>query len=281
MRFCLSDTSKFLVASAMLAGCSAADGTKPGDNVPMTVSFSAASSTGASASSSPATAATRALSITSGSDVLTISNVQLVVARMELQRAGATCASTAAAGDDDVDEHECAELELAPTVIDIPVDGTIVSALNTSIPAGTYSALEAKIRPVRADGGSDHGRGSSTFLTAHPDLAGVSVRVTGTFNGTPFTYTGAPRVELERVFNPPFTVDATHPNLTVNVDLSNWFKSQSGALINPATATAGSANGVIVSDNIRRSFKAFRDGDHNGHDDDGDDDHGDDGPGHT
>jgi hypothetical protein len=38
---------------------------------------------------------------------------------------------------------------------------------------------------------------------------------------------------------------------------------------------------VIVSDNIRRSFKAFRDGDHDGRDDDGDDDHGDDGPGHT
>jgi hypothetical protein len=281
MRFCLSDTSKFLVASAMLAGCSAADGIKPDDNVPMTVSFSAVSSTGASASSSPATAATRVLSITSGSDVLTITNLQLVVARLELQRAGATCASTAAAGDDDMDEHECAELELAPTVIDIPVDGTIVSALNTAIPAGTYSALEAKIRPVRADGGGDHGRGSSSFLTAHPDLAGVSVRVTGTFNGTPFTYTGAPKVEVERVFDPPFSVDATHPNLTVNADLSNWFKSQSGALIDPATATAGSANGVIVSDNIRRSFKAFRDGDHDGRDDDGDDDHGDDGPGHT
>jgi hypothetical protein len=245
----------------------------------MTVSFSAVSSTGASASSSPATAATRVLSITSGSDVLTITNLQLVVARLELQRAGATCASTAAAGDDDMDEHECAELELAPTVIDIPVDGTIVSALNTAIPAGTYSALEAKIRPVRADG--DHGRGSSSFLTAHADLAGVSVRVTGTFNGTPFTYTGAPKVEVERVFDPPFAVDAAHPNLTVNVDLSNWFKSRSGALIDPATATAGSANGVIVSDNIRRSFKAFRDGDHDGRDDDGDDDHGDDGPGHT
>jgi hypothetical protein len=209
------------------------------------------------------------VSVTSGSDVLTITNVQLVVARMELQRAGATCASTVAAGDDDVDEHECAELELAPTLIDIPVDGTVISALDAAVPAGTYSALEAKLRPVRADG--DHGRGSSTFLAAHPELAGASVRVTGSFNGQVFTFTGSPRVELEQVFNPPFTVDATHPNLTVNVDLSNWFKTRSGALIDPATATSGSATGDIVSDNIRRSFKAFRDGDHDGRDDD---DHG-------
>jgi hypothetical protein len=266
MRSCLTDTSKILVACSMLAACSATDGVKPGGTVPMTVSFSAAPATGAPLSSSAALAASQSLSVASGSDVLTITDVQLVVARMELQRSGATCASTAAAGDDDVDEHDCAELELAPTLIDIPVDGTVISALGTAIPTGTYSALEAKIRPVRADG--DHGLGSSAFLSAHPELAGVSVRVTGTFNGTKFTYTGSPRVELERVFDPPFTVDATHPNLTVNVDLSNWFKTSSGALIDPATATPGSANGVIVSDNIRRSFKAFRDDDHDGRDDD-------------
>jgi hypothetical protein len=206
------------------------------------------------------------VSITSGTDVLTITDAQLVVARMELQRSGATCASTAAAGDDEVDEQNCAELELEPTLIDIPVDGTLISALGTAIPAGTYSALEAKIRPLRAD--ADHGRGSAAFLTAHPDLAGVSVRVTGTFNTATFTYTGSPRVELERAFDPPFTVDATHPNLTVNVDLSNWFKTSAGALIDPATATPGSANGALVSDNIRRSFKAFRDDDHDGQDDD-------------
>jgi hypothetical protein len=204
--------------------------------------------------------------VTSGTDVLTIDDVQLVVARMELQRAGASCASATAAGDDDVDEHDCAELELAPTLIDIPVNGTMINALGTAIPAGTYSALEAKIRPLRAD--RDQGNGSSRFLTAHPELAGVSVRVTGTFNTTKFTYNGSPKVEFEHVFDPPFIVDATHPNLTVNVDLSNWFKSSSGALIDPGTATPGSANGAIVSDNIRRSFKAFRDDDHDGRDDD-------------
>ncbi|MFL5608109.1 MAG: hypothetical protein ACJ8AD_16780 [Gemmatimonadaceae bacterium] len=141
----------------------------------------------------------RDLSLTTGADALVITRAQLVVARMELQRLGAICTSDAPMGDDDVDENECAELELAPTVVDLPVNGTAVSILNASVPAGSYSALEAKIRLLRSD--SEHGRSSSAFLTAHPELNGVSVVVEGTFNGSKFTYQGAPRVEFERTFN--------------------------------------------------------------------------------
>src|SRR3954471_15249210 len=142
MRSYLSGTSKILVACSVLAACSATDGVTPGATVPATVSFSTLPSTSPTLSASP-TSASRSVSVTSGADVLAISTVQLVVARMELQRAGATCVSTAVAGDDDVDEHDCAELELAPTLIDIPVDGTLINALSAAIPAGSYSALEA------------------------------------------------------------------------------------------------------------------------------------------
>jgi hypothetical protein len=53
------------------------------------------------------------------------------------------------------------------------------------------------------------------------------------------------------------------------VDLTNWFKTSSGALIDPATANAGGANAELVSANIARSFVAFRDDDRDGRDDDG------------
>ncbi|MDB4898193.1 MAG: hypothetical protein JWN53_1, partial [Gemmatimonadetes bacterium] len=88
------------------------------------------------------------------------------------------------------------------------------------------------------------------------------------FNGTAFTYKGAPRAEFERAFNPPLVVDATPLNVTVGVDLDTWFKSSSGALIDPSTANAGGANAGVVAENIKRSFRAFRDDDRNGHDDD-------------
>jgi hypothetical protein len=261
--------ASFSTVAIIVSGALAcAESTSPAGGRPMTISFSTAAPTGASLSS--AADASREVSTASGSDALVITKAQLVVARIELQRVGATCTSESATGDDEAEnENECAELQLAPSVVDLPVNGTVASALSVAIPAGSYSALEAKIRPLGANG--EHGRGTSAFLAAHPDLAGVSVVVEGTFNGKGFTFRGAPRAELERVFNPPLDVDAASLNVTIGVDLANWFKSRTGALIDPSTANAGGANATVVADNIKRSLRAFRDDDRNGHDDEDDD----------
>lgn len=267
MRFTIPTTSAILILAASAGGC--ADPTGPAAGRPMSISFTTAASSGASMSRSAEPGTFWSISATTGTDELVIDQVQVVVARMELERAGAVCGENeTAAGDDEVNhEDDCEELELAPSVIDLPVDAAVVSKLTVTIPEGSYSSLEAKLRPVRAD--NDRGRGSSAFLTANPDLAGVSVRVTGTFNGKPFTYTGVPRVKLEREFDPPLAVGADPVNLTVQVDVSNWFRSQ-GALIDPATANAGGPNAEKVANNIKSSFRAFRDDDRNGHDDDDD-----------
>lgn len=253
-------------ACAALGACSDSTGAPAG--MPVSISFSTSPTAGASASRMAAGDVSGSITATVGADTLVITRVQVVVARMELQRVGATCASAAAAGDDNdsVDANECAELELAPSVVELPVDASVVSALSLAVPAGTYSALEAKIRPVRADG--DHGPGSSAFLTAHPELSGVSVRVEGTFDKQAFVFTGSPRAQFETRFNPAITVDAAPVNVTVHADLTTWFRNSSGALINPTTANPGGPNAATVSDNIRRSFRAFRDNNRNGHDDD-------------
>jgi hypothetical protein len=257
-------SASLLLACCTLAAC--ADSLAPADSArPVTVSFA----TGSPASTSSlglTPGVLRAVTVTSGGNTLVIDKVQLVLARMELTRAGATCESTAAAGDDSVDEHECAELHLAPRLVELPVDGSVANVLAVTVPAGKYTSLEAKIRALRSD--SDRGHGSAEFLAAHPGLANISVVVTGTWNGRAFTWSGAPRAELETNFNPPLAVDAAPVNLTVHADVTSWFKTQSGSLIDPATANTGGANAGIVTDNIRRSFKAFRDDDHNGRDDD-------------
>jgi hypothetical protein len=256
-----------LAASVVVVAACAADSTAPGaGGRSVTVSFLTAGTTTTSGALVPTSGV---LALASPADSLAITKVELVVARAELQRSGATCTSTADAGDDDhEDDKSCEELELAPTLVTLPVQGTVANALNVTVPAGTYTALEAKIRPVRSNGKG--GSGSQAFLTAHPDLAGVSVRVAGTFNGKAFTYTGSPKSEFETSFNPPIVVDSTGAkNITINVDLANWFKNRSGALIDPSTANTGGTNEQLVADNIRRSFKAFRDDDRDGHDDHG------------
>jgi hypothetical protein len=244
------------LAAASLA-CS--DGTAPSPGVPVSLSFSAASTAGASLSRSADLSAT-----TASADALVITRAQLVIAKVELVRAGAACTTEEVSGDDDADDDDCAELQLAPSIIDLPVNGTVVNALEVTIPEGSYSSLEAKLRPIRAGSG---GRASAAFLAAHPDLNGVSVIVEGTFNGTAFTYKGAADRGVERSFSPPLTATGTPLGLTINADLATWFRNSSGALIDPRTANAGGVNAQLVEDNIERSFRAFRDDDHNGRDD--------------
>ena len=107
------------------------------------------------------------------------------------------------------------------------------------------------------------------MIAAHPELRGASVYVEGTFNGKAFTYTGTTRAQIESRFDPPLVADGSGINVTVAVDLTTWFKTSSGAVIDPATANAGGPNAELVSTNIARSFVAFRDDDHDGRDDDG------------
>src|SRR5206468_2096530 len=126
--------------------------------------------------------------------------------------------------------------------VDLPTDNSVISMLTLQIPAGTYQALEAKIRAVRSDD-----NGGAAFLTAHPELANASVRVTGTFDGRPFTYTGSPNASLELSFNPPLTVGSTATTVTVHVSIDRWFTDRSGNLIDPSTANAGGANEQLVS----------------------------------
>lgn len=274
MRYHSLLASAALGVASVLTGCAAESTGPAGATPPRTISLSL-SATGPLGNASASLGGRTASSLTvTGStvDALVITKVQLVLARLELQRSGATCTSSASAGDDERADESCAQLELAPTIVTVPVDGSIANALSVSVPSGSYSAFEAKIRPVEA-----RRNGSAAFLAAHPEFAGVSVRVEGTFNGKAFTFLGAPSAQLESVFNPPLVADASGINITVRVDLTNWFRTPAGALIDPASANAGAANAGLVSGNITRSFSAFRDDDHNGHDDhghDGGDDNG-------
>jgi hypothetical protein len=191
-----------------------------------------------------------------------ISKVQLVITKMELGRT-----DDIACVDDDDDErvgnasstpptggHHCEHVIREPVLVDMPVDGTLRTQLNVPLPAGTYKMLEAKLEPAT----SAHTAGAA-FLTAHPDFAGISLRVDGTFNSAPFTYKTGLRAGIHMKFRPPLVIDATTRNATVTVDVSKWFVSGSGEVIDPSKATPGTSAARAVEKNIRASFHAFED----------------------
>lgn len=197
---------------------------------------------------------------------LVLTKIQLVVNRLELTRSDAVaCVSDDSASDDrnrterenETENQGCEDVSRNPLVLDIPVDAAVHTAVNVPLSAGTYSRLEARLAPAAA------------LDSSNPDLKGASIRVTGTFNGKAFVFTSPLRSRIEMEFNPPLVVDATTKNATVNIDVSSWFKSAGGGVIDPSTANTGGANVATVAANIRASFRAFED-----HDKSGNDDHG-------
>lgn len=197
---------------------------------------------------------------------LVLKKVQLVFAKLELDRAGATdCVGEDQDNDDNgADEdrsrrgEECEEISLDPLLADVPVDDALHPVINVPLPAGKFSELEARLAPARDR--------FTTFNTANPDLVGKSVRVEGTFKGTPFVFSSRVRSRLELDFDPPLVIDETTKNATVSIDVRNWFLDRDGRVIDPTTATEGSFKLQQIENNIRRSFHAFEDDDERGED---------------
>ena len=259
------------VAVAALAACDAANA--PAAHPPVTLSFSARPAlVGAVADvRSLATRRSFDLQASDGAHTLVVGSVELVVDEIELQRAGVVAGCTDDSDDDSSgpggSSDDCAELESGPQLIDLPLgDGgaPTVAAVVVPIPPGSYSELELELRPLDPGSGEDR-----SFLAAHPDLAGVTVRVRGTWDGAPFEYTTTLDDEIELDFSPPLEVAGSGVNITVNLDVLKWFHSADGTLIDPRTAVAGQPNASVVSANIRESLAVFEDDDHDGYDDHG------------
>jgi hypothetical protein len=194
--------------------------------------------------------------VTDGSgNTLTFESVQLVMREIELERVE----SSVACGDDDSDD--CEELEFGPVLVDVPLGAGPARALSVEVTPGLYEKLEFEIhKPESSD--------DAAFIAANPDFDGVSVRVTGTYNGTPFTYTSDLDVEQEQELSPPLeVVDAQATELTLLVNIDNWFRTEGGVLLDPASANDGQPNEGQVKSNIETSLNAFEDDDRDGDDD--------------
>jgi hypothetical protein len=193
---------------------------------------------------------------TDGTNTLVITGVQLVLREIELHRAG-VAADCLAATDDD-----CAELEVGPVLVDLPL-GTPGGArsFNVALQPGSYDRVEFEIHKPSSSG-------DAAFVQANPDLDGISVRVTGTYNGADFTYTGDFNDEMEFNLAPELSVsESGTADLTLFVSLDSWFRNSGGALVDPASANPDGQNQGLVEQNIKSSLDAFEDEDHDGRDD--------------
>lgn len=265
-------------AAAFAAACSS---TGPSGERALSLSLS----TGAAGAPAPGVRAS--IQVDSGPGSLTIDQAQIVLARVVLvdsagcagveepdsSEMGGDSSHTGSApmpdGGMDGGDGDCFHpLRTGPILVNLPVDGSTTTVLDTLVPPGVYRALFARLDAVRAGDSDDDNAAASAFLAAHPDLQGISVKVTGTFTDTagaahPFTFTVEADAEIVSFFNPPVTVGAGTSNLTMSANVAAWFTDSTGAVIDPTNP----ANAWRIERNIQRSFRTFEDDNHDGRDD--------------
>lgn len=259
-----------LATGALLLAACSGESSGPSNQGQVTVNLATVAS--------PASGVSALLSDTlvGGTDTLVYESVQLVLRDVRFKRVDdGLCGEdegdddsthSTLLNDDDGDSHDACEYSnVGPFLLDLPLGPGVERAFTVAVDTGTYKALKVKIHKPEDNGDAK----DAAFLLAHPEFAKISIRATGTFNGTPFTFESDVNAQQEVALVPPIVVtDSTlNVDVTIRVNTDSWFRNGT-ALIDPATANKGGANANDVRDNIRDSFRAFRDGNHDGCDDD-------------
>ena len=189
-----------------------------------------------------------------GDDEIVLDQVGLVLRKVRLE--GPSIESCPEDGEGD---SGCGEPEFGPALFELPLEEGAEGVLNALVPVGSYTGLKFQLhRPTNANEDAD-------FVAEHPDYDDISIRVVGSYNGTPFTF-ASDLTEVEDVdFGGPLDVETegTLP-LTLLVQVADWFAGEDGGLLNPADANDGGPLESVVERQILESFRAFRDGDEDG-----------------
>ena len=223
-------TKALLLAALVpfLWACEDATGPEGGERV--AVRFQAVTATGVSASRMPGVsaslsgasrAAVAPITLTGGGNTLVIEDIRLIVAEIELKRAGVVCV-----GEDDDDD--CEEFEGGPFLVNL-LDGTADEVVTGVIPAGAYTELEFEVENLDADEDDDSSerQAMQSVLTqvrqAYPSFPNdASMVVKGTYNGAPFTVYFDAEIEVEKEFATPFQVPGGE-SILVNLNPAAWF----------------------------------------------------------
>lgn len=180
------------------------------------------------------------LTVTGTNGTLSITGIQVVVARFQLRGANDTPCDRQGTG---VSDDEC-EFQAGPFFVDVPLDGSRLNVTTGAIPAGTYGSVRFRVKNLDVDDDDDEaGDDDATpaqvsalfnqIRTQFPDWPQkASMLVTGTFTptgGTARAFRAFLRAEVKVTLpiNPPLVVAEGSSSNAVSVvlDPAAFFKT--------------------------------------------------------
>lgn len=203
------------------------------------------------------------------SDTITIESAKLLIRKlkfhgyeMEADSNGYQHHSEDSVGVKFHDHH--GSYSTGPYVLNINVDTTVSTIGIANLPHGTYKMVTFQIHKLTP--GEQVSDDSFSPSDSNGTKQYYSVIVKGHYNGTPFVFTSSKTFVVKTQLNPPLTVSdsVNNYNVTIQVNVSNWFTTQSGSIIDPTDPM----NGHRIESAIRRSFHAIKDNNEDGQDDD-------------
>jgi hypothetical protein len=217
------------------------------------VALSARAGTAASTAATATGQQAQPLTLVNG---IVITRLRVVLNEVKLEGTASTDAGTG----------EEVEFKTAPTLLDLSGstldNGTTQQVTLSNVKPGTYREIKFKIhKPSQSDAGVAADAGLAAMANQGFSMIVDGTIDAGTSNAKTFAFSSAleAQQQVEGTFN--FT-DGSH-GLTLNLDATTWFGGTGSSRLDPTVA----ANKSQIENNIKASFKAFQDDDHDGHED--------------
>jgi hypothetical protein len=164
-------------------------------------------------------------------------------------------------------QGDSSNFRTAPMILELNLNGSVQSVGSIEVPFGSYSRIEYDVHRVEQPEISSLPASEQAQFAEF--LAGerYSIIINGiVFNtgAAPDTFTYRSKVDAKQKvdFDPAIAVSEAAPavNATVVISSANWFKNQTGALVNPKDPN----NEGVIDENLKASIKVYKDNNKDG-----------------
>lgn len=147
-------------------------------------------------------------------------------------------------------------------VVSLNLDGSVNEVAVSEVPEGRYDEIEFDVHKPE----DDETPPDSDFKVGDSGDERFSIIIRGTFDGEDFLFRSNENMEQEIELASPLEIDqdTENINVTLTVDISQWFIDEDGNVLDPNNPE----NEDAIDESIERSFEdAFEDNDEDGEED--------------